>query len=628
MRLTIARKLVLGFTVLLSMLAAVGGTAWRAGESGLAGVEKLGESLASSARVTLVARSLTEARLLANKYLIDNSEARAAAFGSHAESTIRAIDAAIEAANTDHAEALESTRRNLEAYAAAFKETKEVIGARNAALADVDLIADQAVQLLSKPAADGPAAANLRTAFLQAQTAAARAFRRGADETALQSARSACERLVTVAAESRAASAEALALAESLRAKFDEAAKKNTARNTLVNERLAGLGNDMAERTQKLSDLVADSGKASIEYATASVRTMELLAVVIALSAIVIGVALSVWLTRSISRGIDRLVRDIEAVRETNDLSRRADASGGDELAIVAAGFNAFVENLQKLVGEVVGTSNQVAAAATQIAASAEQMVSGLRKQEEQAVQVSAALQETSSSVVEVARKSADTAEASKRSGAEAGEGGKVVAETVEQMHAISEQVENSARAIEALGKKSDQIGQIISVINDIADQTNLLALNAAIEAARAGEHGRGFAVVADEVRKLAERTTKATEQVASTIQEVQHETADAVSNIKAGTERVTKGVALANDAGRVLEKIVTGSRNVEGMIQSIAAAAEEQSAATDQISRSLEQINAVTRESNQAAGQSAQAAATLSQQAESLKRLVERFRI
>ncbi len=165
-------------------------------------------------------------------------------------------------------------------------------------------------------------------------------------------------------------------------------------------------------------------------------------------------------------------------------------------------------------------------------------------------------------------------------------------------------------------------------MINDIADQTNLLALNAAIEAARAGEHGRGFAVVADEVRKLAERTTSATEEVSSSIRGIQGETASAVSRIEAGSERVGKGVDLANQAGSSLETIVQGSKSVQGMVQDIAAAANQQASASDEIARAIENISSVTRQSSEGAGQASEAAGDLALQSEQLMSLVGRFKV
>lgn len=351
--------------------------------------------------------------------------------------------------------------------------------------------------------------------------------------------------------------------------------------------------------------------------------------IVASILAVVVGIAAAFLISRSITRPINLLINRLKDIAQgEGDLTQRVDEDRKDELGTLGKWFNQFVVRIQDLIKQVADSTRQVAAASTQIAASSEEMAVGLKNQEEQATQVSAAVEEMSASVTEVAKKGADAAKAAHEAGNDAAQGGSVVQGTVVEMKAISEQVEESAQAVADLGKKSEAIGQIIGVINDIADQTNLLALNAAIEAARAGEHGRGFAVVADEVRKLAERTTQATDEVARSIREIQGETTKAVERINAGTERVAKGVELAGNAGTALERIVAGSQSVQSMVHAIAAAAEEQSAASEQIARSVESISAVTRESNQAASQSAQAAAELSSQAEKLNALVGRFKV
>ena len=344
---------------------------------------------------------------------------------------------------------------------------------------------------------------------------------------------------------------------------------------------------------------------------------------------IVSGLLLHMLVRVMFARPISRLITLMKDVATgEGDLTKRIGIQQKDEIGQLAGWFDRFMDNIHTIIRQVAESTRQVAAASTQIAASSEEMSAGLKQQQGQTEQVSAAIAQMSASVVEVAKKSAEVATAAESSGKEARAGGEVVAQTVTEMKAIAEQVNESAASVAMLGKKSEQIGQIIGVINDIADQTNLLALNAAIEAARAGEHGRGFAVVADEVRKLAERTTQATKEVATSIREIQGETTTAVERIEAGTSKVNTGVELAGNAGVALEKIVAGSTTLQSMVQSIAAAAEEQSAAGEQISRSVEAINAVTRESTEGAEQAAKAAAQLSTQAEVLGKLVGKFKI
>ncbi len=320
----------------------------------------------------------------------------------------------------------------------------------------------------------------------------------------------------------------------------------------------------------------------------------------------------------------------VSAVQEiaSGKLSTRVTLNRRDELGTLSTAINSMTENLSEVIGEVQGSATEVAGAATQIAAGAEEMAAGMEEQRRQTSQVSAAVEEMSASVSEVAEKSTGCARKSDEGGEQAVEGGKIVQETIAGMNSISQQVNDSVTAVGELGRRSEQIGEIIEVINDIADQTNLLALNAAIEAARAGEHGRGFAVVADEVRKLAERTTKATEEVAESIKAIQTETSSAVERMEAGKTRVDEGVQLAQRAGSALEEIVAGAREIAPMIQGIAAAAEEQSAAANEISSNVERINAVTNESADGVNQVAQAASTLSQKAETLQGLVRRFQI
>ncbi len=343
---------------------------------------------------------------------------------------------------------------------------------------------------------------------------------------------------------------------------------------------------------------------------------------------VVVGLAALIYVLRTtVGAPIAELVKLFNRVAQ-GDLTTTMQSTRQDEIGVLANSFNQVTGNLKGLVKECTSASQQVAAAASQIASSAEEMAQGLTRQSEQTSQVSAAVEEMSASVLEVAHKAAEAAGAAEDSGKQASRGGEIVAKTITEMKEVSKQVTDSAHAVGELGKKSEQIGQIIGVINDIAEQTNLLALNAAIEAARAGEHGRGFAVVADEVRKLAERTTTATEEVAKSVHEIQEGTGSSVKIIGASTQKVASGMDLANDAGAALETIVQSSRGLSGMVQSIATASQQQSAASEQIAKSVEQINAVTRESTSGAQQAAEAATQLASQATGLATLVAKFKV
>jgi len=235
---------------------------------------------------------------------------------------------------------------------------------------------------------------------------------------------------------------------------------------------------------------------------------------------------------------------------------------------------------------------------------------------------------EMTKTILDNTKNTAFAAEAARLAGEKAIEGGKVVSETIEGMTRIEGVVQRSAHTVQQLGKSSEQIGEIAQVIDDIADQTNLLALNAAIEAARAGEQGRGFAVVADEVRKLAERTTKATKEIAAMIKQIQQDTSEAVNSMELGTSEVTSGKEMANKAGIALQEIVEESQRVVDIVNQVAAASEEQSSSAEVISKNVEAISTVTQESAGATQQIAHAAEDLNRLTLNLETLIGQFKI
>ncbi|MGP1345395.1 MAG: methyl-accepting chemotaxis protein [Phycisphaerales bacterium] len=347
---------------------------------------------------------------------------------------------------------------------------------------------------------------------------------------------------------------------------------------------------------------------------------------------LIVGSALAAILAILITNGI---LGSLKPVIERAGAIANRDLSGKplatrsrDEVGQLVESINKMSSSLNTLVSEVRASATEVAAAATEVSASSEELSKGVEEQSGQLRQVSSAVEQMSASISEVADKSTNAAQNATNAGAVAQQGAQVVGNTVSGMQQIDETVNATARAVDSLGERSQKIGEVVEVINEIAEQTNLLALNAAIEAARAGEHGRGFAVVADEVRKLADRTTKATQEIAESISLIQNETTDAVKRMGEGTDHVRHGVELATQAGSQLKTIVDSSREVANMIQSIAAAAEQQSAASTEISSSVERIAAVSQQTTQAVAQSSQAATELSQKAERLQELVTGFRL
>jgi methyl-accepting chemotaxis protein len=310
------------------------------------------------------------------------------------------------------------------------------------------------------------------------------------------------------------------------------------------------------------------------------------------------------------------------------DLTKKVSGNYNGYYQTIKNNLNKVIDSLNGALTEVSESAASVASSSEQISSSSEEMAAGAQEQTTQASHVAESVEGMAKIILENTKNASLAAESAKSSGIKAKEGGKVVEDTIEGMMRIAKVVDKAAYTVEALGKSSDQIGEIVQVIDDIADQTNLLALNAAIEAARAGEQGRGFAVVADEVRKLAEKTTKATKEIAVMIKKIQKDTEEAVGSIHEGTSEVENGKSLAIKAGDVLNQIITNAENVANVSGQVASASEFQASAVEQMSKNIESISSVTQQTASGIHQIANASEDLSRLTVNLQALLNRFKI
>lgn len=407
-------------------------------------------------------------------------------------------------------------------------------------------------------------------------------------------------------------------------------------------EKILALTDEFGTLAHRLDNAMVqiDEGGAGIEGADAFARrttedmktfansAMGIIGVSV-IAGLTLGVLVAIVLTSIITRSVNRTLDMVKDLAEgEGDLTKKVEVATRDEFGDMGQWFNTFVKKLHDTISSVSLTTHQLASSSTELSSSSEELSRNAKSQKEQVEQVATAIEQMSSTALSISENTQKAAESAKKAASIAREGGDLVNNTIDVMRQISEEVNNFASTVSTLGDSSKQIGDIINVINDIADQTNLLALNAAIEAARAGEQGRGFAVVADEVRKLAERTSKATKEIADMIKTIQGDTDKAVSNMNTGTRKVGEGVDMVNKAGESLQQIVQMADQVGDMVSHIATAAEEQSTANEQIAKTVESISEITKQSTAGIDETARACSELSRMAEDLRGLVGRFKV
>ena len=337
------------------------------------------------------------------------------------------------------------------------------------------------------------------------------------------------------------------------------------------------------------------------------------------------GFFFSLSMSRLVSIPIARLAE--QAMRVAGgDMSIVIYHSSEDEVGRLSAAFQMMIDNLRGVLVRIADSSAQVSSAATQLLSEAKQMADDSHKVVSQAGNMATASEEMAATSGEIARSCVSAAEISERANGAAVTGAAIIKTTVEGMNRIALQVKETAVTVDGLGARSDQIGNIVGTIEDIADQTNLLALNAAIEAARAGEQGRGFAVVADEVRALAERTTRATREIGDMIKAIQLETRTAVATMEEGVKEVARGTKDAAESGHALDEILNQIGSVSMQVNQIATAAEEQTATTNQISQNILEINEAVHDAARGANETATAAEQLANLSGDLRGIVSRF--
>ncbi|NMG65071.1 methyl-accepting chemotaxis protein [Azoarcus indigens] len=356
-------------------------------------------------------------------------------------------------------------------------------------------------------------------------------------------------------------------------------------------------------------------------------RSFWLMAVVIFVAASA-GMALGIYTYRTVVGALNSMKEVVVGVSSSLDFTRRVAVSGNDEVADTTRAFNGLLDTVQQSLGQMVRHAGDVSAAAGRLATSANQVSTSSGEQSEASSSMAAAVEEMTVSINHVADRAGEANQLATHSGAVAQTGAQVIGKTLSDIKRIERAVSEAADIVASLDAESAKVNAVVAVIKEVADQTNLLALNAAIEAARAGEQGRGFAVVADEVRKLAERTAASTQEISATMASMQNGARNAVKGMNTAVEQVVGSVGHAEEAERSVREIENGAERTVAMVNEISEAIREQSAASSSIAQQVERIAQMTEENSAAAGSTADTAHELNSLAEAMRSEVARYRV
>jgi methyl-accepting chemotaxis protein len=407
-----------------------------------------------------------------------------------------------------------------------------------------------------------------------------------------------------------------------------------TAIDTPVIENISVNEQDLAVYAYRVNDYtghavgVLEIGMDRSHYLDSIANTRNT-AIIIGVTSLIVGLIIATFIGRLISGPLNSTVEAMSEIAEGGgDLTRRLDDSGNNEITRLSKAFNLFAEKIRDTVSKVSHSTTQLAAASVEMSTITEQTTKGTSQQQSETVQVVTAMNEMTATVQEVARHANDAADAANNADQASAEGKQLVDKTMQAIEALSEEVHTAVNVIGQLEKDSENIGSVLDVIRGIAEQTNLLALNAAIEAARAGEQGRGFAVVADEVRNLASKTQQSTQEIQQMIEKLQSGAQSAVKVMDESRTRANDSVAQADKANTSLEIIANSVSKIKDMNAHIATAAEQQSIVAEEINKNIVNISDIVEGTAEGATQTAKASEELSRLAVDLQHLVNQFKV
>ena len=397
----------------------------------------------------------------------------------------------------------------------------------------------------------------------------------------------------------------------------------------LIRTEVSPVLNRIDNKLQQLSRQLRDYTNGSSQELLAQTQTTTGIVTFLLIAGVVVGVLLAWLMTRMIVTPIRAVASAMEDIADGDgDLSRRLNAQGGDELALLAAGFNRFAEKTQQIISQVSHSVGQLEAATGEMTRITGKTTQTMTQQKQQTSLVADAINQMSASAQEVAQNAEQTAQAAQHADAETHHSRQIVDQAIAGVDGLGDDIQQTGTVIQKLGDDVQQIGAVIGVIRDITEQTNLLALNAAIEAARAGEQGRGFAVVADEVRTLATRTKQSTDTIIEKVEVLIRDAKLAVQRMQTNTDKVKEVISLANNAGETLSSVTQSVANINTMTDQIAQAVDQQWKVAQTVNANIENIIQLANAADQAANQVASNGDGLQRLSENLNTLVAKFKV